>query len=200
MNTRTAACTALLALATLTTGCSGDSTSDDAKSAPSKATSPSPAAAASASPSAAPGPLTVGAGTKWSDTDLDGSPVSGTTTVLSYTQPAKDVELPKSAADFPNPEWAILEVKVCADAASSTFKASQGPWSLSFPDDTRLDAPGLSGGGVPKPEYPVDGASVKAGTCLRGKITFSVDKGTRPTQVIYAPEGRDPIEWAVPKA
>lgn len=199
MNARTAACTTLLALATLTAGCSGNS-SDDAKSTPSKTTSPSPAAAAAASPSSTPGPFKVGAGNKWSDTDLDGSPVSGTTTVLSYTQPAKDVELPKAAADFANPEWAILEIKVCADATSSTFKTSQGPWSLSFPDDTRLDAPGLSGGGVPKPEYPVDGASVKAGTCLRGKITFSVEKGTRPTQIIYAPEGREPIEWAVPRA
>ncbi|MFF7274896.1 hypothetical protein [Streptomyces griseorubiginosus] len=200
MNTRTAACTALLALATLTAGCNSDSTSDDVKNTPSKSTSTPATAAAAASPSATPRPLKVGVSHKWADTDLDGSPVSGTTTVLNYTQPAKDVELPKAAADFADPEWAILEIKVCTDPTSSTVSTSQGPWSLGFPEDTRLDAPGISGGGVPKPEYPVDGARAKAGICLRGKTTFSVDKRTRPTLVIYAPEGRDPIERAVPTA
>ncbi|MFF9285410.1 hypothetical protein [Streptomyces griseosporeus] len=198
MNARTAACTALLALAVLTSGCSGSSGDSKAQAKPSKtATSKTPA-----KPAATPQPqlLQFGSGWHWSDTDEDGKPVSGTTTVLSYTQPAPGVDLPKEAADFPDPEWSVLEVKVCADRTSNTLQVSQAPWSLGFPDDTRLDAPGLSGSGVAKPEYAIDGARVKAGACLRGKITYSVARGTRPDRIVYAPSERDPIEWAVPKA
>ncbi|MYT68151.1 MULTISPECIES: hypothetical protein [unclassified Streptomyces] len=145
-------------------------------------------------------PLKLRAGTHWSDTDNDGSHISGTTTALSYIQPATGVDLPNEAADFKNPTWAVLEVKVCADDSSTSVLVAQDPWALGFADDTRLDAPSLSGSGVPKPEYPTgNGALVRAGTCLRGKITFSLEHGTRPATVIYAPMGRDPIEWAVPK-
>lgn len=194
MHARTAACT-LIALAALTAGCSSDSTDDK----PAKTAKPSPTPTAAAPSKADDGPLVLGAGYHWTDTDLDGSQISGTTTALSYTQPAK-VDLPDQAADFPDPEWAILEVKLCADSTSSNVQTSQGPWNLGFPDDSRLAAPGLSGGGVPKPEYPVDGALLKPGDCLRGKITFSVEKGTRPNQIIYAVDGREPITWTVPKA
>ena len=146
------------------------------------------------------GPLRIGTGRHWSDIDTDGSPISATTTVLSYTQPAKGVRLPDAAADFSDPVWATLEVKVCADSDSTNVMVGQTPWSLGFADDTRLAAPGLSGSGVPKPEYPADGAAVRPGSCLRGKITYSLEKGTRPNQVIYGVEGRDPIEWTIPKA
>lgn len=92
-------------------------------------------------------------------------------------------------------------MKVCADAKSSSVLVAQDPWALGFSDDTRLQAPLISGGGVPEPEYPTgDGALVKAGTCLRGKITFSLEHGARPATAMYAPEGMDPIEWAIPKA
>jgi hypothetical protein len=77
---------------------------------------------------------------------------------------------------------------------------SQEPWALGFPDYTRIQAPFVNGEGVPKPEYPIGSTAVKAGTCLRGKITFSMERGTRPNQIIYGPEGRDPVEWTVPKA
>ncbi|MFF4967300.1 hypothetical protein [Streptomyces sp. NPDC001037] len=199
MHTRTAIYSALLALTALTAGCSND-TSDGAEGKPAKAaaspsTTPTPAASAKADDDA----LTFGTGHHWTDTDLDGTSISGTTTALSYRQPA-EVALPDAAADFPHYEWAILEVKVCADDTSSTVQSSQSPWSLGFPDDTRLAAPKLSGSGVPKPEYPVDGALIKPGECLRGKITFSVDKGTRPDRVIYSPDDREPISWTVPKA
>lgn len=197
MHARTATCAALIALAALITGCSSNSGDDKpAKTTPKPSSTPTAAAATKA---ASNGPLAFGTGHHWTDTDLDGSPVAGTTTVLAYTQPTK-VDLPDSAADFPNPEWATLEVKVCADPTSSKAQTSQGPWNLGFPDDTRVAAPGISGGGVPKPEYPVDGALLNPGECLRGKITFSVEKGTRPDRVIYAVDGRDPVTWTVPKA
>ncbi|WP_372350915.1 hypothetical protein [Streptomyces sp. KL116D] len=169
---------------------------------------PRPAAAPEASkrPAASPaaktkprGPLKLGKGHHWSDTDNDGSHISGTTTALTYTQPVS-VDLPAEAADFKNPTWAVLEVKVCADSTSTTVLVAQDPWALGFPDDTRLNAPLLSGGGVPKPEYPTGEAGrVMAGTCLKGKITFSLEHGTRPDTIVYAPEGRDPVEWVIPK-
>lgn len=196
MHARTAACTALLALAALTAGCSSDST--DGK--PTKATAKpisTPTAEASAKPDG--GPLPLGTGHHWTDTDLDGSHISGTTTALTYTQPVK-VGLPDDASDATNPEWAILEVRLCADKASSNVQTSQGPWTLGFPDGSRIDAPNWSGSGIPKPEYPVDGALVTPGECLKGKITFDLEKGNRPDRIIYAVDDRDPVTWTVPKA
>ncbi|MFB7711600.1 hypothetical protein [Streptomyces sp. NPDC056105] len=191
MNARTALAAALLALAASATACTAETGHTDAK-APAKAKPHAPAAPAK--------PLKIGTAHHWSDTDTDGTHISGTTSVIGYTQPATGVDMPDSVSDFPHPVWTILEVKVCADDTSSNVMVSQAPWNLGFADDTRLAAPLISGAGVPKPEYPVNGAAVKPGTCLRGKILFSVDRGTRPTQVVYAPDGRDPVEWTVPKA
>ncbi|MET7787249.1 hypothetical protein ABZS93_11565 [Streptomyces sp900116325] len=196
MHAHRAACTALLALAILTAGCSNNGSDDKAQTKPIKATSPK--APPTATPT--PGPLQFGSGTHWSDTDDDGKRISGTTTVLSYTQPAKDVGLPDEAADFKDAVWAVLEVKVCADATSNAVGVSQAPWALGFPDDTRLDAPNISGSGVPKPEYATAGATVNPDRCLRGKITYSVKRGTRPDRIVYGAAGRDTTEWAVPKA
>jgi hypothetical protein len=196
MNARRAAFAALLVAATAT-ACSSNDSADGKPARTATKASSTPTASASAKANTG-GPLKLGTGHHWTDSDLDGSHISGTTTALSYTQPA-GVDLPDDAADFPDGEWAILEVKLCADDTSSNVQTSQGPWNLGLPDDSRLAAPGLSGSGVPKPEYPVDGAMLTPGECLRGKITFSVEKGARPDRVIYAVDGRDPITWTVPK-
>ncbi|WP_326787869.1 hypothetical protein [Streptomyces sp. NBC_00151] len=194
MHTRTTtAVTAVLLLATVT-ACSSSSTDNKPRTASAKTTS-----RATASTAAKTSPLKIGTGHHWSDTDTDGSHISGTTTVMGYTQPIK-MDHSSGLSDFAHPVWATLDVKLCADSSSTTVMSSQSPWALGFPDDTRIQAPFVSGAGVPKPEYPLDGAAVKAGTCLRGKITFSMERGTRPNQIIYGPEGRDPVEWAVPKA
>ncbi|MCG0061725.1 hypothetical protein L0F81_00225 [Streptomyces tricolor] len=197
MRARTAACAALLIAATAT-ACSSGSTDQKAATKPAVKASSTPTAAASAKTAGS--PLRLGAGHHWSDTDLDGSHISGTTTVLSYSQPAPGVHLEQALSDFPHPEWAIIEVKVCADRTSSNVQVSQTPWKLGFPDDTQLQVPGISGAGIPKPEYPIEGTLVQPGRCLRGKITLSVEKGTRPNEIIYAVQGRDPIIWTVPKA
>ncbi|MFD7003361.1 hypothetical protein ACFWA5_45755 [Streptomyces mirabilis] len=195
MHARRAAVAVLLVAATAT-ACSGNGTDDKAQSKPSKtATSKSPATT-----TPAPGPLKFGSNWRWSDKDDDGKPISGTTTVLSYTQPAKDVDLAKNVSDFAHPVWSVLEVKVCIATKSSPVTVSQGPWALGFPDDTRLDSPNISGSGVPKPEYASNGATVNPGSCLRGKITYSVERGTRPDRIVYGSAGRDTVEWAVPKA
>ncbi|MFF1843063.1 hypothetical protein ACFVW9_15120 [Streptomyces sp. NPDC058217] len=196
MHAHRAACTALLALAVLTAGCSNNGSDNKAQTKPIKATSTK--APTKATPT--PGPLQFGSGSHWSDTDDDGRPISGTTTVLSYTQPAKDVDLPDEAADFKDPVWAVLEVKVCVGAKSSAVAVSQAPWALGFRDDTRLNAPNISGSGVAKPEYATDGATVNPDSCLRGKITYSVERGTRPDRIVYGATGRDTVEWAIPKA
>lgn len=71
------------------------------------------------------------------DDKAQSKPISGTTTVLSYAQPAKDVDLTKEASVFAHPVWSVLEVKVCVAAESGPVTVSQGPWAVGFPDDTR---------------------------------------------------------------
>ncbi|GAA3124985.1 hypothetical protein [Streptomyces echinatus] len=196
MHTRTAALAGALLAITTATACSSEGNDDKATK---PAAKPSSTPTATASPKAASAPLRLGSGHHWSDTDLDGSHVSGTTTVLRYTQPAPGVHLVQALSDFPHPVWALIDVKVCADPTSSNVQVSQTPWKLGFPDDTQLQAPGISGAGIPKPEYPVVGSLVQPGRCLRGLITLSVEKGSRPNEIIYAPQGREPITWTVPK-
>jgi hypothetical protein len=53
---------------------------------------------------------------------------------------------------------------------------------------------------LPRPEYPLM-ATVKAGSCVRGKTVFAVPAKERPVRVLYTsttPEA--PAEWSVPKA
>ncbi|MFE4697159.1 hypothetical protein ACFRIC_08715 [Streptomyces sp. NPDC056738] len=194
MRTRTTTAVTTVLLLAAVTACSSSSTDDKPRTASAKTTS-----RATASAAAKISPLEIGAGHHWSDTDTDGSHISGTTTVMGYTQPIK-LDDSAGLSDFPHPVWALLDVKLCADSSSSTVMSSQKPWALGFSDATRIQAPFISGAGVPKPEYPVESAAVKAGSCLRGKILFSMERGSRPNQIIYSPEGRDPVEWSVPKA
>ncbi|BAC73419.1 hypothetical protein AQJ43_32995 [Streptomyces avermitilis] len=189
MHARTTICAVVLLLAA--TACAGPGHTDEPDARPKQAT---------AKPVPAAGALKIGVGHHWSDTDTDGSHISGTTTVMGYTQPAKGATLSDDVTDVPHPVWATLDVRLCADATSTTVMASQTPWSLGFPDGTRGRAPLFSGSGVPKPEYPTGSAAVRPGSCLRGKITFAVERGTRPDQVIYDVESRDPVGWAVPAA
>ncbi|MHB9855814.1 hypothetical protein ACSYGO_42130 [Streptomyces krungchingensis] len=194
MNIRRAACATLLVAAT-TTACAGTGSDDGQQPTTAAKAGGTPTASATAKGSA----LRLGSDHHWSDTDLDGSHISGTTTVVGYTQPAEGVHLGDEVSHFPHPVWAVLDVKVCADEDSTNVLVAQQPWQLGFPDGTRVAAPLISGAGVPGPEYPVDGDLVRPGTCLRGKITFSVEKGTRPDRIVYGPEGRDPVQWAVPE-
>ncbi|MFD8736238.1 hypothetical protein ACFV06_15180 [Streptomyces sp. NPDC059618] len=195
MRTRTTmAVKAVLLLATVT-ACSS---STDGKPGTANTETASRATATTATQTS---PLRIGTGHHWSATDTDGSHIGGTTTVMGYTQPIKmDDAYSRGLSDFDHPVWATLDVKLCADSSSTTVITSQEPWALGFPDDTRIQAPFVNGEGVPDPEYPIGSTAVKAGSCLRGKITFSMERGTRPKQIIYGPEGRDPVEWSVPKA
>lgn len=190
---RTILAAALLATLTVT-GCSNNGDTEATEE-----NKPSRKPAASPSPSKEEGPLKLGEAHHWSDKDENGAAVSGTVTAIAYTQPDPRIDMTGAASDYENPDWVSLEVKGCIDKNSATSGFSQEPWSLGFPDDTRVNAPLISGYGTAKPEYSVQGAAVKPGGCLRGKITFSVEGGTRPTLIIWAPVDKDPVEWAVPK-
>ncbi|MFD6294953.1 hypothetical protein ACFWFU_09130 [Streptomyces sp. NPDC060235] len=163
---------------------------------------PATAAQSGAGPSSRPATraLPFGTGSRWSDTDTDGSHISGTTTVMGYRQPAKSVSLPDEASGIPDPDWAVLDVKFCAATDSTNVIVAQAPWSLRYADGTRIAAPRIASRGVAEPLYSVAGTAVRPGTCYRGKITFSVRHGSRPTGVVYDVDSRDPVEWTVPKA
>lgn len=198
MHARRAALAVLLVAATAT-ACSSSGDTDDKT--PIRAAKPNSKPSASASAPADAGPLKIGAPHRWTATDTDGTRLNGVTTVMAYNEPVKmDKALSQGLSDFPDPEWATVDVKLCATATSGTVQTTQSPWALGFPDDTRVKAPMVSGAGVPKPEYPVDATALKAGSCLRGLITFSFARGTHPDRIIYTPADTDPVEWAVPKA
>lgn len=184
----------LLAAVTLTAlaGCSGGG--DDEKT---------PAAATSAEEPTSPEPeptptaMTVGDAYRWK-TAADGLQTAGTTTVLAYEQPAKGTSSPGEGLGLTDPEWAVVEVKVC-NAGPDNITASQFPWTLAFPDGTRTEVTGLNGGDLPKPEFPTEDTLVRADDCLRGKIPFAVERGVRPERVVYAPAAEpEPVEWTVP--
>ncbi|MEU5133425.1 DUF4352 domain-containing protein [Streptomyces californicus] len=121
--------------------------------------------------------------------------VKFTATVINYTQPVKGPQPPSS--ELGGDVWATVEVKIC-NVKGDTFTVSQFPWSLDYEDGTRIEATGLSGGDMPKPEFPND-AMVKADRCVRGKIPFPVPGDQRPVRILYGPESVDePVEWTVP--
>lgn len=191
----------ILATALLTTlavaGCSTSGSEKTADTKPSRKTSeqtsPSPKQADE-------GRLKLGQVHHWSDHGENGKQISGTVTAIAYTQPDPGIDLAADISDYDNPDWVALEVKGCIDKDSATGGFSQEPWALAFRDDTRIDAPLISGSGTAKPEYSTQGTIVKPGDCLRGKITFSVEHGTRPTRIVWGPADMDPAEWAIPEA
>ncbi|MBT2511452.1 hypothetical protein J7I98_37770 [Streptomyces sp. ISL-98] len=66
-------------------------------------------------------------------------------------------------------------------------------------DGRRVEVTGLNGGDMPKPEFPTDGVSVKAGDCVRGKVPYAVPGDKWPERIVYAPQSLDePLEWLVP--
>ncbi|MGX1507641.1 UNVERIFIED_CONTAM: hypothetical protein RKD43_006266 [Streptomyces graminofaciens] len=199
MRTRTTA-VLFAASALLLVGCGSSDTDGEDKA--SREASSTPATKSTApSPSASPAPTAMVIGTpyKWTN-PATGETVetSGITNVIGYEQPVSVKNWPAEAVDAENPEWIAVEVKVCNENGDDVT-VSQAPWSLGFPDDTRVETTGLIGSGLPKPEYPVDGGTLRPGDCLRGKIPFVVEKGQRPDRVIYQGGGMHPVEWTVPK-
>ncbi|MEU0526456.1 DUF4352 domain-containing protein [Streptomyces niveus] len=172
------------------TACGGSEAKTEAK-----ASEKTPVATPTETATQEPAELKIGAASAW-ETDLDGYTATGKTTVINYEQPAKGTSSPGEGLGLADPEWAVVEVKVC-NAGPDSISVSQMPWSLRFPDDSRVDTTGLNGGDLPKPEFPTDDTIVKADDCLRGKIPFAVERGVRPDRIVYAPSASAPVEWSV---
>ncbi|MEU0691431.1 hypothetical protein [Streptomyces uncialis] len=189
MRTRTTAATAAALLLAALTACSSDSKST-AESKPGAKPSSSPEATSAPSPDV---PLAFGTLSDWKTSDG----TEGTTTVLDYKQPVTGVTFTSTGLGYTDPEWAYAEVKVC-NKRGTTITVSQAPWSLGLKDGGRITPHILDGPGLPQPQYPTQGAKVKAGGCVRGKVPVIMEKGARPDRVIYETADEEPVEWAVP--
>lgn len=198
---RTTSAAAAAALLVVLTACG--TSADDSDSTPAKksATTADEPTKATPSPTRASGPLTLGGSFTWSGPALDEkTPTTGTTTVTSYSHDLAVKGWSSEALGVEDPLWVAVEVKVC-NQKGGVIEVSQGPWSLGFPDDSRVVSMFLVGSGLPKPEYPTEGVKVKPGDCIRGKIPFVLEKGQRPDRIIYQTFNTpEPVEWAVPKA
>ncbi|KUF20116.1 hypothetical protein AT728_28045 [Streptomyces silvensis] len=121
---------------------------------------------------------------------------SSTAEVLAYTHTEKGPQAP--GEELGGDSWATAEIRVC-NTGSDRIGVSQDPWSVDYADGTSMETTGLSGGDMPKPEFPMD-KSLGSAKCARGKVAFPVHADKRPVSIVYSPEGGEPVEWAVPKA
>ncbi|MGW0131905.1 DUF4352 domain-containing protein [Streptomyces sp. NPDC003299] len=192
MNTRRAACAALLVAATAT-ACSS---SGEPKTIRVTVTQTVTAEPSSADPKSDPnnGVLKMGATKTVNDT----GDVHITVQALEYQQPYKGPQ-PQKPEDFQGGDtWATAKVKVC-NTRGADISVSQTPWSLAYADGSIIEVTGSSGGDMPKPEFPMD-KTVVPGRCVAGLIAFPVPSSKRPERLVYEPEGDAPTEWAIPKA
>ncbi|MGW2346436.1 DUF4352 domain-containing protein [Streptomyces sp. NPDC001661] len=141
------------------------------------------------------GPLSFGDKKAFDDADND---VHASVQVLGYTHTEKGPEAP--GEELGGDSWATADVKVC-NVRGVEISVDQTAWSLSYADGTSMETTGLSGGDMPKPEFPMD-KTLRAGQCARGKVAFPVHVKKRPSTLDYAPEGQatSATQWAVPKA
>ncbi|GAA4668080.1 hypothetical protein GCM10023347_21630 [Streptomyces chumphonensis] len=183
----------------LTIGCASDDKPaiEPAPASPAALPTEQPPSDAPSSPKAAPEPLPLGKAWEWGHEDSETViGASGSTTAVAYHQPITTIE--PYDPGIPDETWGQLEAKVCVEEGE--IVVSQFPWSLAFPDGARVDITGLTGGDLPRPQFPMD-APVRAGGCVRGFVMFPVPKDQRPERIIYAPEGAGEggyVEWSVP--
>ncbi|MHB9759851.1 DUF4352 domain-containing protein [Streptomyces sp. BYX5S] len=141
------------------------------------------------------GPLAFGEKQAFDDADND---VHATVQVVGYTHTERGPQAP--GQELGGDSWATADVKVC-NVRGVEIGVDQTAWSLSYADGTSVETTGLSGGDMPKPEFPMD-KILRAGQCARGKIAFPVHAKKRPATLDYAPEGQttSATQWSVPKA
>ncbi|WP_425832593.1 DUF4352 domain-containing protein [Streptomyces fractus] len=189
MNTRTTIGVLAAGLLLGVTGCSASNSPEPAVTVTKTVTK------APAEEQAAPkkdGPLALG--DKASVEGAEGATAS--VEALAYTHTEQGPGAPGD--ELGGDSWATADIRVC-NTGSDDISVSQTPWSLSYKDGTSMESTGLSGGDMPKPEFPMDKV-LSAEKCARGKVAFPVHAKTRPTTIDYAIDGESPIEWAVPKA
>ncbi|WP_328665216.1 hypothetical protein [Streptomyces sp. NBC_00328] len=94
--------------------------------------------------------------------------------------------------------WAAVEIKACLKNGFAVV--TRNSWVLAYADGVRVKLVGVTYDDFPRPEYPRM-ATVKAGTCVRGKTVFAVPAERRPVRVLYTSKTpQTPAEWTVPKA
>jgi hypothetical protein len=94
--------------------------------------------------------------------------------------------------------WAAVEIRACLKNGFAVV--TRNSWVLAYADGARIKPSRVTYDDLPRPEYPLM-ATVKAGSCVRGKTVFAVPAKERPVRVLYTsttPEA--PAEWSVPKA
>ncbi|MGW2728877.1 DUF4352 domain-containing protein [Streptomyces sp. NPDC001494] len=192
MHTRTAALTSTLLVVASATACSGGSAK------------PSPTVTVTRTVTASPGTEkaktddgVLKMGTK-KNVDDDANKVHITVQAVEYQQPYKGPK-PQKPEDFQGGDiWATISIKVC-NAGGRKVDVSQRPWSLAYKDGTSIESTGLSGGDMPKPEFPMDKPLI-AGRCAAGLVAYPVPSKKHPERIVYALDGIDPVEWAVTKS
>jgi hypothetical protein len=189
MHARTAACTALLVAATATACSNSGEPKTIRVTVTQTVTSPLGTKAEADTDS---GVLKMGAKKTINDTESD---ARITVQVMEYQQPYKGPQ-PMKPEDFQGGDiWATINIKIC-NVGTTDISVSQRPWALTYSDSTRIESTGSSGGDMPKPEFPMDKV-VKGGRCAAGLIAYPVPSSKRPERIVYEPDGREPIEWAV---
>ncbi|MBD0837528.1 DUF4352 domain-containing protein [Streptomyces sp. TRM68416] len=127
-----------------------------------------------------------------------GKSAQTTVQALGYEQPYAGPQ-PQTPEAFQGGDmWATADVKTC-NVEGPGLVVSQFQWSLAYEDGTLIEVTGLSGGDMPKPEYPMD-KTLKPERCARGVIAFPVPGDKRPERLVYELESGEVVEWAVPKA
>ncbi|MGV9535056.1 DUF4352 domain-containing protein [Streptosporangium sandarakinum] len=170
--------------AVLVAGCS---TSEQQAAAPEvRLERPTPTPTPTPTPS---GPATLGARQETRD---DTSAVTVTATRL------RPLTLTDSTLGRAGYSYLGVDAKVCVVTHTGTepITVSPGPWSLSFADDTTVDATFISSGMFNVPMYPQD-RIVRPGRCVRGWIPFEVPKDARPAVLLYQPGSGNALEWRV---
>ncbi|MGW3911437.1 hypothetical protein ACWEBX_07885 [Streptomyces sp. NPDC005070] len=94
--------------------------------------------------------------------------------------------------------WAVVEMKACLKNGFAVV--TRNSWVLAYANGARIKPSSVTYDDFPRPEYPRM-ATVKAGTCVRGKTVFAVPGKQRPVRVLYTSTTPEkPAEWSVPKA
>ena len=147
------------------------------------AMSPAPeSVSVTASPTPTSTPTSAGLNGKIGDTYL-GNTVDVTVEQLN----------PKVTTSASDETWQAAMVKVCAKVEDATV--STLPWQVL--DDNSGRYAGAIGyyGDAPKPLYPIGGAPVLKGECVRGWILFDAPATVKVVEVRYAGAGESVARW-----
>lgn len=146
--------------------------------------SPSPTPTLSQTPSPTPSTPTLGT--------TQTGPL-GAVTVYSVVTPVSGGR----AADIRTPgmQFAVADIKLCASETTDEYSALD--WHLKDKEDRAYSFFNTQVG-ARSPDLS-DVSAVSGGSCSRGWLTFEVPRGTKVTEIEYAPIDGEPLIWRVGK-